>query len=258
MQGAITSILVLVLGAYLGAIADRFSYWFHVSRGMLWRKHCVKCFSFDAWMTYLPIFGFAVRRGVCVMCKEQLPIAPLAAELAGAISLLFIWIYGWGAAIPQGIGEWIHVVFMVVALVGMLVLAISDLVYDEVPFAVYLITLAALMGRLFVFADASSFVFSMFAGIFSGFIMAILLIVSKWRWVHAHDILFGILIGIIVGWPGFFITLAIAYIFAVIGGIFEWGWGARIWKGASSYGLYLFVALAAHAVLQVISAFVQN
>lgn len=256
MKEILISVVVLGLGAYLGALADRFSYWFHVSRGMMWRKHCVKCFSFDAWMTYLPIFGFAIRRGVCVMCREQLPIAPVAAEIAGALSLLFIWVFGWNSIIPVGTGEWVHALLAIVALTGMLVLAISDLVYDEVPFAVYLVTLGALIARLVAFTSAESFMFSMFAGIFAGFVMSVLMIVSKWRWVHAHDILFGILIGIIVGWPGFFITLAFAYIFAVIGGIVDWGWGKRVWKGVSSYGLYLFFALAAHAVLQVFSALV--
>jgi len=256
MELALVSILVLGVGAYLGAIADRFSYWFHVSRGMMWRKHCIKCFSFDAWMTYFPVFGYIVRRGTCVSCKEKLPVAPVLAEIVGVLVVGFMWVFGWGMVLPQNPMEILHVALALAAVTGMLVLAISDLVYDEVPFAVYLLTLGALIARLVVFADAPVFAFSMFAGIVSGFVMSILMIVSKWRWVHAHDILLGILIGIIVGWPGFFITLAFAYIFAIFGGIVDWGWGKRMWKGASSYGLYLFFALAAHAVLQVLSAVV--
>lgn len=254
MENFLIGAAVLLLGAYLGATADRFSYWFHVSRGMMWRKHCVKCFSFDAWMTYLPIFGFAIRRGVCVVCKERLPIAPIAAELAGAAVLGFMWVYGWWMVLPSGLLEWSLALIGIVAMVGMLVLAISDLVYDEVPFAVYLVTLCALLARLIFFADAQTFALNVFSGIAAGFVMSLLMIISKWRWVHAHDILLGILVGIIVGWPGFFVTLAFAYIFAVIGGIVDWGWGKRMWKGVSSYGLYLFIALAAHAIFQVISA----
>jgi prepilin signal peptidase PulO-like enzyme (type II secretory pathway) len=256
MEIAIVSILVLGVGAYLGACADRFSYWFHVSRGMMWRKHCIKCFSFDAWMTYVPVLGYIARRGTCISCKEKLPIAPLLAELTGVLVIGFMWLFGWGLVLPTTPMEILHVVLALSAMTGMLVLAISDLVYDEVPFAVYLLTLGALIARLVLFEDARVFSFNMFAGIVSGFVMAILMIISKWRWVHAHDILLGILIGIIVGWPGFFITLAFAYIFAIFGGIVDWGWGKRMWKGASSYGLYLFFALAAHAVLQVLSAVV--
>jgi prepilin signal peptidase PulO-like enzyme (type II secretory pathway) len=254
MELILISILVLGVGAYLGAVADRFSYWFHVSRGMMWRKHCIKCFSFDAWMTYMPVFGYVLRRGTCSSCNEKLPIAPVLAEVVGVLSIGFIWFFGWGAVLPTNAMEVLNAALALFAMTGMLVLAISDLVYDEVPFAVYLLTLAALIGRIMIFSEAAVFMFSMFAGIVSGFVMSILMIVSKWRWVHAHDILLGILIGIIVGWPGFFITLAFAYIFAIFGGIVDWGWGKRMWKGASSYGLYLFFALAAHAVLQVISA----
>lgn len=256
MEILLISIVVLGIGAYLGAIADRFSYWFHVSRGMLWRKHCIKCFSFDAWMTYVPVLGYIVRRGTCVSCNEKLPIAPVLAEFVGLLVIGFMWFFGWGASLPANTMEVFNVILALAAMTGMLVLAISDLVYDEVPFAVYLLTLGALIVRGAIFTDAQAFSFSMFAGIVSGFVMSVLMIVSKWRWVHAHDILLGILIGIIVGWPGFFITLAFAYIFAIFGGIIDWGWGKRMWKGASSYGLYLFFALAAHAVLQVLSVVV--
>jgi leader peptidase (prepilin peptidase) / N-methyltransferase len=253
MNELLMSGAILILGAYLGAVADRFSYWFHVSRAMIWSKHCNKCFSLDAWMTFLPIFGFVMRRGVCVMCKEQLPIAPFFAEVLSAVALLFVWAIGWGGKLPVDALGWAHAGLVIIILVGMIVLFISDLVYDEVPFGVYLLTLCVLIARLAFFSDTQTFVYAVFAGILSGFIMALLVIVSRWRWVHAHDILFGILIGFIVGWPGFFVTLACAYIFAVIGGMFEWGWEKKLWKGTSSYGLYLFVALAVNALLQVIA-----
>ena len=253
-MSSLTMFIILgVVGAYVGAVADRFSYWFHVSRAMLWRKHCPKCFTFQGWSTYLPIFGFVVRRGVCIMCKQQLPIAPLVAECAGALAL----IYSYGAvfgftAVPISLG-WINAALIVVAVGGMLVLSISDLVYDEVPFAAYLVTLGALLARLLFFSDLTTFVFSVFAGILGGFFMSLLVIVSRWRWVHAHDILFGILIGIIVGWQTLFITFALAYLFAILGGLLQWGWGVRTFKGASSYGLYLFVALGAQAALQLVA-----
>lgn len=253
MYGVIQGILVAVVGAYIGAVADRFSYWFHVSRSMIWRKHCPKCFSPEAWMTYLPIFGFVVRRGVCVMCKQQLPIAPFLAELTGALAFGYVWLTVFGSQLPVA-GEWLNALLLVLAVGGMIVLAISDLVYDEVPFSAYLVTLGALLLRLLFFADTPTFAFSVFAAIMGGFFMSLLVIVSKWRWVHAHDILFGIVIGLIVGWPGFFVTLAFAYIFAVIGGIISWAWGKDFWKGTSSYGLYLFVALAAQAAVQIIAA----
>ncbi len=245
------SILILILGAGIGALADRFSYWFHVSRRMLWRKHCAHCFSFDAWMTYLPVLGFTLRRGVCAMCRGRLPIAPVLAEIAGALTLGFLWVFIFQMQVPSDAAAWISILLSMIAVIGMLVLAISDLVYDEVPFAVYLMTLGALVARIILAGDMQTFIYHVFAAITAGFVMSILLIVSKWQWVHAHDILFGIVIGFIVGWPGFFVTLAFAYIFAVIGGMIEWGWGKRVWKGASYYGVYLFFALAAHALLGV-------
>lgn len=245
-------IIIAIIGAYLGAIADRFAYWFHVSRAMIWNKHCAKCFSFQAWLTFLPIIGFVARRGMCVVCNERLPVAPFLAEIAGVGLFSGAWFLIWGTTIPATIGI-VHAILVAFIVCGMLVLAISDFVYDEVPFFVFIATLAAVIARLLFFTDMDTALNGLIASITAGAIMALLVVMSQWRWVQVHDILFGILIGMIVGWPAFFVTLAFAYVFAVIGGIISWGWNLKMWKGVSSYGLYLFIALAVQGLIRIIT-----
>lgn len=250
----IQGIIIGIVGAYLGMLADRFSYWFHVSRTMLWRKRCTTCFSIQGWITVVPVLGFIMRRGVCITCNERLPVAPVVAELGGALALGGAWLLLWGTWLPIGF-EWVHAVLVSVIVWGVLVLAISDFVYDEVPFPVYVVTLATVIARAVIFIDPSVYVGVVVSGLIAGVIMALLGAVSRWQWVQVHDILFGVLIGCLVGLPGLFVTLALAYMFAVFGGIISWGWDLKMWKGVSRYGLYLFVALAVQGILGLITLF---
>ncbi|MCX6780775.1 MAG: prepilin peptidase [Candidatus Magasanikbacteria bacterium] len=252
----VAAIIVAITGAYLGALSDRFAYWFHVSRTNLWRKSCAKCFSAEWMLTFIPILGYLFRRGTCRSCLGRLPITSFAAEVGGMLVTLYTWFFIWGAGLPLAVLAWFHIGFLLFIIFGGLVLAISDLAYDELPFGLYVVILIAILTRLFLFDTLANLEFALFAGIFSGFVMALLVMISHWRWVHVHDILFGIFIGMIVGWPAFFVTLAIAYILAVLAGLVSWAWNTRSFRGTSSYGLYLFIALGLQALIAMYGALV--
>lgn len=249
----LAGVVVLALGAYAGALADRFSYWFHVSRSLLWKKHCPECFSPQAWATAVPVCGYVVQKGVCTSCRALLPLRPIVTEILGAAAAWGLYITVFGQMLPTNTQGWIHAAFLLVALTGMLVLAISDLVYDEVPVGAYVITAATLIFSLFLVDGYTAVLAGAQASLLAGILMYVLAIVSGFKWVHAHDILLGMIVGFIVGWPAILVTLAFAYIFAVIGGILQWGFRITVYRGVSSFGLYLFIALALQGILSTIS-----
>jgi hypothetical protein len=249
----LAGIVVVMLGAYAGALADRFSYWFHVSRSLLWKKHCPECFSAQAWITAIPVCGYVLQKGVCSSCRALLPLQPIVTELIGAVTAWGLYAAVFWSMPPTSMVEWIHAVCLLVALTGMLVLAISDLVYDEVPLSAYVITAATLIFSLFVNDGYGAVLAGAQASLLAGILMYLLVFVSNRTWVHAHDVLLGMIVGFIVGWPGILITLAFAYIFAVIGGILQWGFNIKVYKGVSSFGLYLFIALALQGFFSAVS-----
>lgn len=249
----VSTFVVLILGAYVGALADRFSYWFHVSRSLLWKKHCPECFTPQAWVTAVPVCGYVVQRGVCSSCRATLPLSAFFSELIGALSLYGLFIAVFGRAIPDGWMQWVHAAALLVTLGGVMVLFIADLVYDEVPVGVYVATIAALAVTLWLAGGMDGLVLGGQGMLIAGIIMLILAAISKFTWVHAHDILLGMLVGCIVGWPAIAVTLAFTYIFAVIGALATWGLKFSIYKGTSSFGLYLFLALALQTVLALVA-----
>lgn len=247
MSVVITTLFAALMGAYIGALADRFTYWFHVSRAFVWKVHCPHCFTPDYWRTYVPIVGYVFRRGSCLSCAERLPVAPLLLESIGGCAAVAVWlIYG-----VRGGGEQATVAFLLSAILlwGLLVVAVSDALYDEIPLVPYIIAAITAGALAFYLSGQSGLFESVGAGAVGGLVMIILYALSRGRWVHSHDVLIGVLLSLIMGWPYFLVTLAFAYLFGIIGGLLTWGYNVKQIKGASSYGMYLFVAAALQGVL---------
>lgn len=246
-------VVALFLGAYLGLVADRLSYWLHVSKRFLWRKNCPECFSVLRWKSYLPIFGHLLEKGICRNCKTRLPIKDVWLELISGLVLGVLWLVlfaqqGWGGPI-----QWIAAILICLIFVGFLILAISDLVYDEVPVGIFVATFILLSAYIFYVYSWETLIWQWFAGIICGLVMLALLAITHWQWVHGHDILFGVLVGMLVGWPGLVLTLGLAYVLAIMGGLISWGWNKPVWRGASFFGVYLFLALLLQGALTVLS-----
>lgn len=257
MYDTITSLIVLGVGGYIGAVADRFTYWFHVSRAFVWHTHCPHCFSRDYLRTYLPLLGHVLRRGTCIVCRERLPILPFVMEALGALISVSLW---WLFVVKDATSQapLFLIILTVVILGGCLVVAASDALYDEVPLIPYVLACVAVLMAAFITHGVDGAIATVAAGAVAGVIMVALYLLSSGKWVHSHDVLIGVLVSLIVGWPHFLVTLAFAYMFAIIGGLLTWGFGARQLKGASSYGMYLFVALAAQGVLALLSQVTAN
>ncbi len=247
-------IFIFAIGAVLGAGADRFSYWLHVSRGMMLKKHCARCFEFQSWLTYVPVFGFVIRRGLCFSCKARLPIQSWLSEIAAGAALTFIWHAAFVGRSPEGGFEWLRLLLVALLVFGCAVLIISDLVYDEVPLALFVFTTVVILTHGFLVGTVNDIFLTLIAGLIGAGIMWILVALSHWKWVHVHDVLFGALVSMIIGWPGFFVTLSLAYLLAIFGALISWGWNKPVWRGVSWFGIYLFAALALQGILAVLTA----
>ncbi len=246
-----TALLIFFIGGVLGMFADRFAYWFHVSPALKWRKHCPKCFTFQAWITFLPILGYVINRGVCSNCKIKLPMAPWITELFSAIMLLSTYVSIFGFNNPKDFKEYVQFFLLCFILLCGAILAISDLVYDELPMHVFVLGLVACFLNAY-FTDSGQIIRIIFGILLAAIIMGILVVASDWQWVHGHDLLLGVFVAAFVGFPVFFVTLALTYIFAVGGGIISWGWRRKPWRGVSSFGPYLFLALIVQSMLSVL------
>lgn len=187
-------------------------------------------------------------------CKQPLPIRSFYLELIGAVVLYLLWFFGFGSSIPYGANEWLLLAAYAFLMSGFLILFVSDLVYDELPVFVYLLTFGGLLALLMVELPAADVFVHLFSGFVAGVIMLLLLVLSNWKWIHGHDILLAVLIGLLVGLPNIFVTLALTYVCAVIGGLIMSGWkNARV-RGASFFGVYLFVALCIQGLLAALAS----
>lgn len=241
---------IILVGGLLGILADRFAYYFHVARKFLWRDHCAECFTPAAWYRFLPVLGLVISRGLCRHCRARLPVQKWLVELAGAASLWGVVFYYFGDLPPATLMDWAYVIIWAALLWGILVLFISDLAYDELPVMVYLYSIF-LVGGINIFRGENLFTVLLTA-VGAGFFLLILHVVSRYRWVHGHDILLGMLFAMLIGWQWFFVSLVIAYILAIMGGLLAWGWHRPVWKGTSSFGVYLFIALFLQGIFLVL------
>lgn len=117
------------------------------------RSVCIKCGHKLRWYENIPIFSWLIQGGKCRKCGERIGKAEILAELLGALAFgLFAWKFSAGAD-EAGVLEFIGsldlagLVAVLAAMVGMLILAVYDGKWGEMPVSMLVYTI--IMGLIY-------------------------------------------------------------------------------------------------------------
>ena len=111
------------------------------------RSVCLSCGKKLEWYENVPIVSWLVQRGKCRKCGAKIGKAEILAEVLGAVSFgLITWKFV-GAVDLLEI-DWPSLVAVLAAMVGMLVLAVYDGKWGEMPVGILLYTI--IMGVVYV------------------------------------------------------------------------------------------------------------
>ena len=211
--GIIISVIFgLIIGSFLNVIILRFD---DLKSVISTRSHCMHCKKEIAWYDLFPFFSYVVLSGKCRHCKASISLQYPLVEVGTAVlfGLLF---WQFGLTLQFGFLLAITAILVIVFTYDILHYLIADmLIWLAIGlWAVYL-------ALSYFFLNTSSFVLlnSLYGGLILGGFLALLVVVSREKWMGAGDIKLGFLLGAIMMWPSVLVGLFATFMIGSIVGL---------------------------------------
>jgi len=194
------------IGSFLGVLVDRLPHGETVLRG---RSHCAFCHKTLGVLDLVPVVSYLFLRGKCRYCKKKLSLFyPVIEILTGLLFILPFAIFH----LPFSI----DLFFYLFILSSLIVLFFVDLKYGILPFPV---VFPAILVTFFYLIITSPFslLTSHFIAAFGAFVFFFLLfVITRGRGMGFGDVVYVILMGLLLGFPGILFGLYFAFVTGAI------------------------------------------
>lgn len=203
------------------------------------RSECARCQRQLNWYELIPVFSFLFLRGRCRTCKKKIPWFFPVVELATMIGWLLVWYYTPALATPIIVWKFLADLLLVTA--GIYII-IFDIIKAEVDVTVTLAIAAVWLLAVIYFAPATAL--HLVVGAIAGMsFFAWQYVLSRGRWIGGGDIVIGILMGAVLGWPLLLIGLFIAYILGAVCSLILVATKRKKMADQTPLGMYLIIGL---------------
>lgn len=241
---AILAFLGLCLGSFVNALVWRL----HEHKDWVRaRSQCTHCGHVLSAKDLVPVLSWLYLRGKCRYCQKGISWQYPAVELASAAAFVFSYIY-WPTSLSNS-GNLVLFVSWLIALVGLLALALYDLKWMLLPNKIIYPTLAvaALGNTIYLLGFSRNkwhFLLSWLASIVvaSGVFLS-LYVVSQGRWIGFGDVRLGLVTGTLLHSPAK--SLIMIFLASLIGTLFVLPLlmaGKKALGAKLPYGPFLIVA----------------
>ena len=195
---ALIFILGLIVGSFLNVVVLRLKNKENFIKG---RSHCPHCSYKIKWHENIPVLSFIFLFGKCSKCKNKISWQYPLVELATGI--LFVVAYLNSASITLLLYYFITLSFFII-------IFLYDLKYYLILDKIILPAIIFVLIVTVTFRAAwQAYLLSAIIG---GVWFALQFFLSKGKWVGGGDIRLGILMGLILGWPGILVALGLSYV----------------------------------------------
>jgi len=213
-------ILIFILGLLVGSFLNVVICRLNTKDSIIWgRSHCPHCETKLSAGELIPVFSYLIQRGKCRHCQKKISIQYLSVEIVTALVFVIIFYTALmrGGALVEWkliltiIRDFIFACFLIVIFVYDLK---KQLILDRV-------TVPAMALALIINLILGVSIWSLLIGalIASGFFF-LQFVISGGKWIGGGDLRFGVMMGLMLGWPQTLVALLLAYI---IGAVFSLG-----------------------------------
>jgi len=220
----------LSVGSFLNALIWRVKNDISILKG---RSRCDRCSKDVQWFDNIPVLSFFLLRGKCRSCKAPIAWTYPMVELWGAVS------FGYVAWVFQGDVPMTVVSILLISVLTFIFL--YDLYYRLVHDAATLYP--AILFAIYLYANGLQDIASMVIGVLvaAGF-FALQFYVSKGKWIGGGDVRIGVLMGVVLGWPGTAVALFLSYVVGAVVSLALVLAGKRAFVDKTPFGTYLSAA----------------
>lgn len=232
-------ILIFLFGLAIGSFLNVVIYRAKIKKSILRpRSFCPHCKHLLAWFDLIPVLSFVSLKGRCRYCRKK--ISPVYALVELATGILFVLFY------LQNSNFNLALAFNLFFVSILIVTFVYDLRYYLIIDNVILLgAIAAIFASIFL--GGLSFPQAILGSLAAGVFFAIIVLVSRGKWMGGGDVKLGFLLGLILGWPKILVALFLAFILGSIVGLFLVIRGKKKLKSAVPFGPFL--ALSALVVM---------
>lgn len=272
-------IFSFLIGLSVGSFLNCLIYRLHKGE-TFWqgRSYCPKCKHKLGVLDLIPVFSFIFLRGKCRYCHQkifwQYPLVELATAILFTVAsyrLLAIdhQILNAEWSIPKEVRNQMFLFRDWFFISVLLLIFIYDLKYYLIPDKIILPAIIVVLtfdiilsyyvlkycqnfeglnfGNLFCL-DIPIILNFLLAAVVGGGFFLVQFLLSKGRWIGGGDIRLGLLMGLMLGWPGIFLALFLAYIIGAIVGVGliitkKKGWQSQVPFGPFLTGATIFILL---------------
>ena len=208
IYATIVFVVGLAIGSFLNVLIFRID---DLESVIKTRSHCPHCKKVLSWFELIPLLSFIFLLGRCKDCKEKISIQYPAVELGTAgLFLLLFYLFGisW---------QMVFYAFVFSILIVIFVYDIKkQLIADELTW----VTLILVVLGSWYFGQFS-ITHMLIGGLICGGVPALLVLISKEKWMGSGDIKLGLMCGLLVGYPRALFLLFSAFVLgAAIGLIY--------------------------------------
>ena len=202
----------LIIGSFLNAVIYRLKSGDSIVKS---RSKCTHCQRQLKAKDLVPLFSWLALKGKCRFCNDKISWQYPAVEFITA--LLFIIGY---LILVTDFSTFIilNYIFYLIAISFLIVIFVFDhlhqLILDKVTIPLMVIAI------IFIFVLRLNWTEHVLAGIAGGAWFGWQYVLSKGKWIGGGDIRLGIIMGLLLGFPGVIVALFLAYILGAIVGVY--------------------------------------
>lgn len=204
------AIIVFLVGLSVGSFLNVVIYRLDDLKSIIsTRSSCPKCKKTLRWIDLIPLLSFITLYGKCRYCKETISWQyPLVEASTAIVFLLLFFKFGLSWAL----------VFFALLFSLLIIVFVYDLTHQLIPEEIVWTGLILTLLGVWYFGGIG--VYGMLlGGLVCGGVPAILVLVSKEKWMGAGDIKLGFLVGAMVGYPEALLLLFLSFVLGSIVGL---------------------------------------
>ncbi|MEK7096355.1 MAG: prepilin peptidase [Patescibacteria group bacterium] len=197
----------LIVGSFLNVVIYRIK---DLSTIFYTRSKCPSCGQTLKWNDLIPLFSFALLRAKCRYCKKPISWQYPSVEFgtASLFALLFL-LYGLSFA----------TFFYALVFSILIVILVYDIKTQYVPENfVWAALILLFIGGGYI--SGVGFANTLLGGVVGGGAPALLVVLSKEKWMGAGDIKMGMILGLLVGYPVVLFGLLLSFVLGSAVGLF--------------------------------------
>ncbi len=260
--------VALAVGSFVNVLVFRINE--AVGGILIGRSKCPRCRKQIDWHDNIPLLSFVLLRGRCRHCRKPISWQYPFVELTSGLMWIVVWWVGVHGALPNW-SNWINLtnlgwvggyLWVVSVLTLLLALFVSDLRYMTLPEVfsapLFLLVLGMTIWTNWTnWANLSNFGLT---GVATAGFFFVLWAVTRGRGMGFGDVEYGLIMGLLLGFPAVLVGLMFAFLsgavvgvglmlagakklssripfgpFLILGTLFGWIWGERVvewWMGA--------------------------